>query len=146
MAKRAHGPAVLVVEDDRDTRETLADLLDEVGYTVFTAPDGMSALPRLRTHPTPLIVVLDWWMPGMDGMAVLHALATDAPEARRHVYLLLTGLADEARPRLAAVPAEMSVTLMGKPFDLDDLLAFVERAATHVRQLQDTSRGNMNAR
>jgi CheY-like chemotaxis protein len=133
-AERACGPAALVVEDDQATRETLTELLTDAGYTVFTAPDGKTALTRLRTHPTPLVVVLDWLMPGLDGMAVLHAMATEAPEAQRHAYLLLTAQRDRAGPLLPALPADLSVTLMGKPFDLYDLLAFVERAARHLRE------------
>jgi CheY-like chemotaxis protein len=131
-AQRVDGLEVLVVEDDRDTRELLAALMDEAGYTVFTAPDGMSALTRLRTHPTPLVVLLDWWMPGLDGMAVLRAMATDAQEARRHIYILLTAMRDAARPLLAALPADLAVTLVGKPFSVDGLLALVARAATHL--------------
>jgi CheY-like chemotaxis protein len=122
------------VEDDEATRDTLADLLADAGYTVLTAADGVTALTRLRTHPTPLVVVLDWLMPGMDGMAVLHAMAAEAPEAQRHVYLLLTAQRDAAPPLLAALPADLAVTLMGKPFDLYDLLAFVARAARHLRE------------
>jgi CheY-like chemotaxis protein len=131
-AQRVDRPAVLVVEDDRDTRETLAWILEDAGYTVFTDPDGMSALTRLRTHPTPLVVLLDWWMPGVDGMAVLHTMAADAPEARRHVYLLLTAMRDAARPLLAELPAHLSVTPVGKPFNVDDLLAIVEHAALQL--------------
>jgi CheY-like chemotaxis protein len=136
MAERADGPAVLVVENDRDLRASLVLSLRWAGYTVLTAPDGLVALTRLRLHPAPLVVVLDWWLPRMDGLAVLQALATDAPATQRHVFLLLTAVWDEADPLLAALPADMSVTPMGKPLDLYDVLAFVERAALHLRQQQ----------
>jgi CheY-like chemotaxis protein len=71
-------------------------------------------------------------MPGLDGMAVLSAMVTEAQEAQRHVYLLLTAQRDEAPPFPAVLPADLAVALLGKPFDLDDLLAFVERAATYL--------------
>ncbi|HEV2460322.1 MAG TPA: response regulator [Ktedonobacterales bacterium] len=141
MTEHANGAsAVLVVEDDEDIRSTLAGLLEDAGYAVFSASDGVSALIRLRTHPTPLVVLLDWRLPGMDGMAVLRAMATDAPQARRHAYLLLTAWHDEARPVLATLPAELSVTLMGKPFNVDDLLAFVAHATAHLRPQQPVAR------
>lgn len=138
MAERAAASAVLVVDDHQDTRDVLADLLNEAGYTVFTAPDGASALTRLRTHPTPLVVLLDWRMPGRDGIAVLQAMVTEAPRAQRHVYLLLTAQPEAAHPLLAVLPADLPVVLVGKPFDVDTLLALVARAATrlHPHQLQ----------
>ena len=136
MAKHTDVPAVLVVEDDQVTRETLADLLDEVGYTVFTAPDGVSALTRLQTHPTPLVVLLDWLLPGMDGMAVLKAMATGVPSAQRHVYVLMTARWEEARPLLATLPLDLVVTLVGKPFNVSDLLDVVAGAARHVHRQQ----------
>ena len=136
MEKHTDVPAVLVVEDDQATRETLADLLDEVGYSVFTAPDGVSALTRLRTHPTPLVVLLDWLMPRMDGMAVLKAMATEAPAAQHHVYVLMTARWDEARPLLATLPLDLVVTLVGKPFNVSDLLDVVAGAARHLLRQQ----------
>jgi CheY-like chemotaxis protein len=148
MEKHTDVPAVLVVEDDQSTRETLADLIDEVGYTVFTAPDGESALIRLRTHPTPLVVLLDWLLPGMDGMAVLQAMATEAPEAQHHVYLLMTALWDEARPVLATLPQDLVVTLVGKPFNVSDLLDVVAGAAHYLHRQPaqlDNSRAGQRA-
>jgi two-component system, OmpR family, response regulator CpxR len=128
--------AVLVVEHEPDLRESSADFLREEGYTVFTAPDGMSALERLRTHPTPLIVLLDWYMPSMDGLQVLQALAEDTAVVQPHVFIMLTASAYEIRQRLsrdmAAIPAHLSVSVLGKPFDLDDGAALVARAAAHL--------------
>jgi two-component system, NtrC family, sensor kinase len=136
MAKRVErpdNPAVLVVDDDQDMRELLVMLIEEAGYKVITAADGAAALSRLLAHPAPLIVVLDWWMPGMDGIDVLQSMAEQAPEEQRHVYLLLTIRHEAARPLLAALPAHLAVTLVGKPFDIDDLHILVDRAAKHLR-------------
>lgn len=141
MTERADSPAVLVVENDRDLRTRLVLSLRWVGYTVLTAPDGLVALTRLRVHPAPLVVVLEGWLPRMDGLAVLQALATDGPAAQRHVFLLLTAMREEAVPVQAALPAAMSVTLMGKPFDPYNVLAFVERAALHLRQQRPEAQG-----
>jgi two-component system, response regulator, stage 0 sporulation protein F len=140
MAARAYASAVLVVEDHQDTRDILVLILKEAGYSVFSAPDGVSALTRLRTHPTPLVVVLDWLLPGRDGIAVLQAMATEAPAAQRHRYLLLTARPEAARPLLATLPADLSVLLVGKPFDVDTLLTLVAHAATqsHTDQQQST--------
>ncbi|HEV2459690.1 MAG TPA: response regulator [Ktedonobacterales bacterium] len=136
MAQCTDAPEVLVVDDHEDTRDILAVILEEEGYTVFTASNGVSAVSRLRTHPTPLVVVLDWWMPCLDGLAVLRAMVTFAPKAQHHRYLLLTITPEDARPLVAKLPPEMKVELMGKPFNVDALLAHVARAAKHLRLQQ----------
>jgi CheY-like chemotaxis protein len=130
-------PDVLVVDDDEDLRELFVMLFEETGYKVITAPDGESALERLRTHPTPLIVLLDWWMPGLDGLAVLRAMAADPPEAQRHVYFLFTIRHETARSLLATLPARLAVTLVGKPVDIFELRLLVERAASLLRHQSD---------
>jgi len=72
-------PAVLVTADDRDRRKLLVKTMEAAGHTVFTALDRAIALTRLYTHPAPLIVILVWMMPDLDGLEVLQAMATKAP-------------------------------------------------------------------
>ncbi len=124
---------ILVVDDDGDTRAMLRELLeDDEHFTVFESPDGESALARLRTHPVPLIVLLDWLMPGLDGIQVLQALAEDAPLTRRHAYILLTAAGiSEARP-LPPLPPVLDVGVILKPFDIDALLAAIRDAAVRI--------------
>jgi CheY-like chemotaxis protein len=124
---------VLVVEDDVPTRQVVRWMLEDEGYTVYEAPDGISALERLRSSPQPLVVLLDWWMPGIDGLQVLRALARDADVVRRHAYVLLTAVPDSARLRAVDMPPGVPVAVLGKPFDLDKLFATVDRAAAGLR-------------
>jgi len=83
---------ILVVDDDRSTRHLIRLQLKSAGYQVETAIDGASALARLGRKPFDL-VLLDIWMPGMDGLEVMARLrdtsspprvvvmtADDAPE------------------------------------------------------------------
>jgi CheY-like chemotaxis protein len=61
-------PIVLLVEDDMDVREAVADTLEEVGYRVLTARHGLEALGMLRDGgPRPCLILLDLMMPVMDG-------------------------------------------------------------------------------
>lgn len=136
----APSATVLVVDDDDGIRESLSDLLNGEGYLVFTAPDGLSALDRLRSHPSPLIVLLDWMMPRMDGLAVLRAVAADAAEVadvQAHVFIVLTAAIEKFTQRLRldgpAIPFYLSVTVLGKPFDVAEVLVLVARAATYIR-------------
>jgi CheY-like chemotaxis protein len=60
----------LLVEDDEDTRSTLAELLKDNGYQVVPARNGREAQSYLATQPRPSCLVMDLWMPVMDGWAL----------------------------------------------------------------------------
>jgi DNA-binding NtrC family response regulator len=60
-------PTVLIVDDDRNTRETLKRGLTRAGYEIFTAEDGSKAVPILQERNVDLIIT-DYKMPGMDGL------------------------------------------------------------------------------
>src|SRR5690242_16152953 len=61
---------VLLVDDDDDTRATLEELLHDNGYLVASARNGREAQNYLWTQPRPSCMVLDLWMPVMDGWAL----------------------------------------------------------------------------
>jgi len=65
--------SILVVEDDRSTRQLLTGLLKTAGFSVTSAKDGVDALKRLRAGSYDLML-LDVWMPKMNGLDVLAAL------------------------------------------------------------------------
>ena len=127
-----HTAGVLVVEDDDATREVLVDLLTDGGYTVYEAPDGKPALERLRAHPEGLVVLLDWMMPGIDGLAVLQAVAAESPLARRHRYILMSATGRWLPPEMARLLEQLNVSSVPKPFDIDEMLAAVEQAASFL--------------
>ncbi len=59
---------VLLVDDDEHVRETSADMLEELGYSVTRAANGFEALEQLASHPHLEIMVTDVRMPGMSGL------------------------------------------------------------------------------
>ena len=59
-------PTILVVEDDADTRASVAELLEERGYSVVARSDGSEAEEYLRSNSRPDCIVLDLWMPNKD--------------------------------------------------------------------------------
>src|SRR5438045_9645090 len=73
-SKDRTGPTVLLVEDDDDTRLALAELLQEHGYQVEPASNGREAHSYLESHPRPSCMVLDLWMPVMDGWTLAAEL------------------------------------------------------------------------
>ena len=65
------GIRILVIEDEAEIADFLTRGLREEGYTVEHAADGIDGLHRLRTESWDL-VLLDWWLPGHDGLTVLR--------------------------------------------------------------------------
>jgi len=87
------GLRVLVVEDDADTADSLAELLRAWGHEAVTAADGPSALRAAGAAP-PDVVLLDVVMPGMSGFEVA-SLFRDWPWAKRPFVIAVTGSATE---------------------------------------------------
>ena len=85
---------VLVVDDDDATRVVLRLVLEDAGYIVHEASDGLLAMNVLLTSPYPLVVVLDLMMPRMSGTEILELFANDPVWAQRHAFLLLTAAFD----------------------------------------------------
>jgi DNA-binding NtrC family response regulator len=114
------GCQVLVIDDDEAIRELVTQVLLDEGYDVRAAGSGRAALSLLR-HERATMMVLDLKMADMDGETFLgesHQVAgADIP------VLLLSGVADldGHAARLGADEA------LAKPFDLDDLVATVDR-------------------
>jgi CheY-like chemotaxis protein len=117
----------LIVDDDLHTRMMLRMVLEDDGYAVYECANGECAVALLRTHPQPLIAVLDWLMPGFDGEQVLQTLMQDPPRAYRHAYILVTAGNGNVRP-LPSLPPELDVRLVRKPFEVDTLLSEVHAA------------------
>ena len=69
---------ILVVDDEERIRQSLNGILKDEGYEVQEAKDGTQALKQLETDP-PDLVLLDIWMPGMDGMEILERMKAQMP-------------------------------------------------------------------
>jgi CheY-like chemotaxis protein len=120
----------MVVEDDAETRELIAEVLRDDGYTVHTAANGAEALASLRAgQATPTLILLDLMMPVMSGWQFLDERATDATLARIPVLVL------SADPTRQLASSRGVVAVVGKPFDLPRLLKLV-RAVTKAQAIQ----------
>jgi two-component system, chemotaxis family, chemotaxis protein CheY len=113
---------LLVVDDDRDIREALQDVLESTGYHVHLAGDGREALEALHGGCCPDLILLDLMMPRMNGFEFRDVQRHEEPLCRIPVLL---ASADPALPQAAR-----SLGVAGylrKPLDLDDLLGTVSR-------------------
>ena len=113
----AMGSRVLVADDDRAIRESLARALELEGYEVVVAIDGATALAAVKERPAD-VLVLDVMMPGIDGLTVCRVLRA---ERDRTPILMLTART-ETSDRVAGLDAGAD-DYLPKPFDLDELLA-----------------------
>ena len=112
-----HRNPVVVVEDDDDIRDTFRDVLEDEGYQVYTAANGLEALAILhRLHGEPCLVLLDLMMPVMNGWQFLVALQKD-PELLQTPVVILSAAPDNAQG---------AVKVMSKPIDVDTLLDTVK--------------------
>ena len=112
---------VIVVEDEPDIREVVAEALADEGYDVTTATDGASALQLVRELP-PDVAIVDLMMPGLDGPAFLRHCRADPRCARMQVIVVTAARGT----RLDGLDAQAVVT---KPFDLDQLIDVVASLA-----------------
>ncbi len=117
--------SVLVVDDDTSIRETLRYLLEDAGYAVIEAQDGLQALDFLRKAPGPVVVLLDLMMPQMDGAGLLGTVAGDTRRLRRHNYILMTAGHQTLSLAFAHMLSDLSVPVIYKPFDIDKLLEVI---------------------
>ena len=111
---------ILIIDDERLTRISLADFLEEMGYDTATASDGEAGLQLYREHPFDICIV-DIRMPNLDGVETIRALHRIAPTCHFIVY---TG-----SPRFTLPPAleQLGITehhIIRKP--VIDMNIFVE--------------------
>lgn len=121
---------ILVVEDEANIADYLVAGLREEGYTVEHAADGDAGWRHLQAGSWDL-VLLDWWLPGQDGLALLRCFRA---RDRRTPVLFLTAR-DQVRFRVLGLDSGADDYLC-KPFDFDELLA---RARALIRRRDDAS-------
>lgn len=124
---------VLIVDDDDQIRATARDTLEEDGYAVTLARDGVAALKAIRASGDRLVVLLDLRMPGLDGAAVLGTVAGDHTLARQHAYILMTADNRTMTLAFAGLLSQLEVPVLKKPWDLEELLTSVAEAAARLR-------------
>jgi CheY-like chemotaxis protein len=113
--------AVLVVDDDKDIRETLQELIEDEGYDVASARNGLEALERIRERRFGL-VVLDLFMPGMDGTEFRRRQLADPEIAGVPVVVISAAAGLEER-----VASMRPAAHLEKPIAVDDLLDLIAR-------------------
>jgi len=115
-------PRVLVVDDEASIRDLLSKTLALAEYDVDVAPDGRSALERMRMYPYDLLIA-DLKMPGMDGLAVIREAKRYKPDLP---VIIITGFSTESSA-IEAVNLGVAGYLT-KPFRVPQVLSAAAKA------------------
>jgi two-component system nitrogen regulation response regulator NtrX len=121
------GERILIVDDERGIRATLSGILGDEGYRAHAAATGQEAFARIGEE-VPDLVVLDIWLPEMDGIDVLAELKRQWPELP---VVMMSGH--------GTIETAVKATKLGaydfveKPLSLEKTLLVVERALEHAR-------------
>jgi CheY-like chemotaxis protein len=110
---------VLIVDDDDDIREALADVIRGAGYRIVEATNGKPALEYLRAASEPTIMLLDLMMPIVDGHEVLRRVAEERLRVET-IVLSASGAASTVPP---------GTVFLAKPVHRTTLLEFVNAAS-----------------
>ena len=113
---------ILIADDESATRRIVETLLTKAGYDVIVANDGAKAWEILQEADAPELAILDWMMPGVDGLKVCTNVRTLANGA--YTYVIMLSARDNPRDVVAAIRAGAD-DYVSKPFDPEVLYARV---------------------
>ena len=142
---------VVIAEDDPVSREVVSSHLRNWGYEIFIAQNGREALEAVRAERGPVLAILDWMMPEIDGVEVCRRIR----EMEKMVYVLLLTARSGKEQLVEAFAAGVDDYLV-KPFHKDELrarltaglrvLTLQHTLSQRVRELEDAVAENQSLR
>jgi len=117
-----HMPKILVIDDDAVVRDTIVDLLQDVGYEVLSAEDGVRGMALFRSEQ-PDLVITDLIMPEQEGLQTITEMLKDKPNAK---IIAISGAARVGKMDFLKIAEVLgAIDAIRKPFDPDQLLTAV---------------------
>lgn len=120
---------ILIADDDIVSLLYLQDALQDWGFDVVTATDGTTACQLLQQADAPTIAILDWMMPGMDGIDVCRTLRGMKLDQYTHIIMLTSHGTDERMAAARTAGADDYVTKPFDPMQLEVRITAARRAA-----------------
>ena len=131
ITRRIIQTQILIVDDEREITEEIAELLENEGFCADTTTDPVEAINMVKGNNDISIVVTDLSMPNLTGLEMIERMNSELPSDRHLEFIVLTGQSDTQRAvgalRLGALD------FLSKPIDPDILLHTLNRAVDHVR-------------
>jgi len=124
-------PTILIVDDENSIVQALSGLLADEDFDVVTASNGYEALQQIHTA-SPDLVLLDIWMPGMDGIETLKAIKKDSPYLQ---VIMITGH--------GTIETAVQATKLGaydfieKPLTFDKVVVAIQNALNYRRVMEE---------
>jgi len=130
---------ILVVDDEKDIRELVADILEDEGHSTRIAWDSDSAFSEINANP-PSLVILDIWLKGskLDGIDILKSIHRDNPD----IPVVIISGHGNVEIAVAAIK-QGAYDFIEKPFNIDQLMVVISRAleASRLRSENSALRG-----
>lgn len=117
---------ILVIDDDKDIRDTLTELLELEGFGVMQAKNGLEGFDLLESSERPCMILLDLMMPIMSGWEFLKEIRTERGANFEGIPVIVTsGAAD-----LAGLDHRFNCVVLQKPVDVGRLLDLAQQHCT----------------
>lgn len=123
---------ILVADSNLDDLQYCESLIKDWGFEAVAASDGNEAYNSLRAGDGPMLAIVDWTLPGMDGIAICRAIRKAMKT--RYVYFIIVTARKETEFAVAAMNAGAD-DYIAKPFDADELRVRL-RAGVRICQLE----------
>lgn len=118
-----NSPLIFIIEDDLDLRESLEALLESEKFRVASAGDGLEAIALLKEMTElPVLILLDWMMPRMDGAGFCVARESIAVVRDIPIVILTADGKLDQKMKIACAVAGLN-----KPIDIDVLLSTIRK-------------------
>jgi len=112
---------IVIAEDDLVSRTLMSSLMEKWGFKAVITQDGHEAMAALRAEQGPALAILDWMMPGMDGLQVCRRVR----ERKKMVYVIMLTSLGAKESIVEGLHAGADDYLI-KPFDKNELLARIQ--------------------
>ena len=115
---------ILIAEDDKTSRKMLAAVLKKAGYEIIETSDGQEALDILKTNDSPNLVILDWMMPGYNGIELCEWIRANKGQNSKDIvpYVLLLTAKSSSQDNVVALNSGAD-DIITKPFEPAELKA-----------------------
>ena len=125
---------ILIAEDDLTSRLILENMLTKWGFEVVSATNGTDAWAKLQEEDAPRLLILDWMMPGIEGIEICRRLRENSKSEDQYTYVTLL-TAKESKENIVTGMEAGADDYITKPFDMHELRVRV-RAGERIVQLQ----------